>query len=61
MIKVFSFFLLVAGWLLVGTAIALLKPGFVPVFAIAGFAVELLGLILLARGHVAFGRREPRH
>jgi hypothetical protein len=58
MMKVFSLTLLVAGWLLIGTAIALLKPEFVPVFVVAGFAVELLGLVLLARAHVVFGRRE---
>ncbi len=49
--KVFSLFLLVAGWLLVVAAIALLKSGLVPVFAVAGLAVELLGLGLLARAN----------
>ena len=34
-------------------AIALLQPRFVPVFAVAGLAVELLALILLARAHAA--------
>lgn len=51
--KLFSLFLLLAGWFLVVTAIALLRPGFIPVFAIAGVAVEVLGLVLLAREHLA--------
>jgi uncharacterized membrane protein len=63
--KLFSVFLLVAGWFLVLTAIALLRPGFVPVFALAGVAVEFLGLALLAREHlVATGKRsglQERH
>jgi hypothetical protein len=51
--KIFGLILLVAGWFLVMAAIALLKPGFVPVFAVAGVGVELLGLFLLARAQVA--------
>ncbi len=47
--KVFSLILLVAGWFLVVAAIAMLKPGFVPAFVVAGVAVELLALGLLAR------------
>ena len=64
--RVFSLFLLVAGWFLVVAAIALLKPGFVPVFAVAGLAVELLALTLLARAQVAIrsfpiSRQERRY
>jgi hypothetical protein len=51
--KIFSLILLVAGWFLVVAAIAMLKPGFVPVFAVAGVGVELLGLWLLARAQIA--------
>jgi hypothetical protein len=47
--KVLSLFLMVAGWFLVVAAIAALKPGFIPAFATAGLAVELLGFGLLAR------------
>jgi hypothetical protein len=48
------------------TASALLKPGFIPVFVIAGVAVEVLGLVLLARQHLleavrATRRQEPRY
>jgi hypothetical protein len=49
--RVLSLVLLVAGWFLVVAAIAMLKPRFVPVFVVAGLAVELLGLGLLARTH----------
>jgi hypothetical protein len=60
--KFFSLFLLVAGWFLVVAAIALLRRGFIPVFAIAGTAVEVLGLVLLAREHLieAGKRARPR-
>jgi len=54
--RVFSLFLLLAGWFLVVAAIALLKPGFVPVFAVAGLAVEVLALALLARAQAAVHR-----
>ena len=54
--RIFSLLLLVAGWFLVVAAIALLKPGFVPVFAVAGLAVELLALGLLARAETAIHR-----
>ena len=47
--KVCSLFFLVAGWFLVVAAIALLKPGFLALFVVAGLIVELLGLGLLAR------------
>lgn len=47
--KVFSLILLVAGWFLVVAAIAMLRPGFLAAFVVAGLAVELLGLGLLAR------------
>ena len=64
--RIFSLLLLVAGWFLVVAAIALLKPGFVPVFAVAGLAVELLALGLLARAQAAIHRfpisqQERRH
>ena len=48
---------MVAGWFLVVAAIAMLRPGFVPVFAVAGLAVELLGLGLLARAQAASSAR----
>jgi len=45
--------LLVAGWLLVLSAIALLRPGMARnVFAAAGLLVEALGLTLTVRAHV---------
>jgi hypothetical protein len=47
--KAFSLILLVAGWVLVVLAIAMLKPALLPVFAVAGFLIELLGFGLLAR------------
>lgn len=64
--RLFSLLLLVAGWFLVVAAIGLLKPGFVPVFVVAGFAVELLAVGLLARAHAAIrhfplSRRERRY
>lgn len=51
--KLAGFFLLLAGWLLVLTALVLL-PGAIgrTSFVIAGFAVEMLGLALVVRCHI---------
>ena len=49
-----GFLLLVAGWGLVLSAIALLaSPGLRAGFALTGFGVEMLGLTLVIRTHVA--------
>jgi len=58
--KVFSLFLLVSGWFLVLAAIALLRPGFLAIFAVAGLAVELLGLVLFARAYIPLQQRQER-
>jgi hypothetical protein len=48
-----GFLLLLAGWGLVLSAIALLaSPGPRAGFALTGFAVELLGLTLVVRSHL---------
>jgi len=52
-LKPAGFFLLIMGWILILAAIALLKQdtargGFV----LAGFAVEAVGLVLVARSHI---------
>jgi hypothetical protein len=63
LMKVFSLILLVAGWFLVVAAIAMLKPAFIPVFTIAGLAIEFLGFGLLARAQSAsqlISRQERR-
>jgi hypothetical protein len=45
--------LLLAGWVIVLTAIGLLPPGTArAVFVLAGVGVELLGLVLVARAHL---------
>lgn len=64
--KVFSLILLAAGWFLVVAAIAMLRPGFLAAFVVAGLAVELLGLGLLARAHAVsmpsfLSRQERRY
>lgn len=64
--KVFSLILLVAGWFLVVAAIAMLRPDFLAVFVVAGLAVELLGLGLLARAQAVvppsvISRQERRY
>jgi hypothetical protein len=52
--KVAGFLLLVAGWILVLTALALLAAaGPRNAFLLAGAGVELLGLVLFARSHLA--------
>jgi hypothetical protein len=47
-----GFLLLPAGWALVLTALAILRsPGSRAAFVLAGFGVEILGLVLAARAH----------
>jgi len=51
--KVAGFLLLLAGWVLVLAAIALLgAAGPRAAFLLAGLGVELLGLVLAARSHL---------
>jgi hypothetical protein len=51
--KLAGFLLLLAGWVIVLTAIALLPPGPVDVaFVVAGLLVEGLGMGLVVRAHV---------
>ena len=58
--KLAGFLLLLAGWGLVLSAVALLAPmGPRASFALTGFAVELLGLTLVFRAHLP-PRREDR-
>ena len=48
-----GFLLLLAGWIIVLAAIAVLPP--VPArsaFFLAGFGVEILGLVFVIRGHI---------
>ena len=53
-LKPIGFLLLLTGWILVLSAIVLLKQ---PVartgFVLAGLAVELLGLVLVVRAHIS--------
>jgi hypothetical protein len=50
--KVAGFLLLLAGWALVVTALAMLRsPAQRTAFVLAGFAVEILGAVLAARAH----------
>jgi hypothetical protein len=53
-VKLAGFFLLLAGWAIVLTALALL-PSALPrvVFVAAGVGVEILGFALVARSHPA--------
>jgi hypothetical protein len=51
--RLVGFLLLLAGWGLVLAAIGMLKSDAARAgFALAGFAVELLGLVLLGRSHL---------
>jgi len=54
--KLAGFLLLVAGWAIVTTAIALLPSASArAAFALTGIAVEALGLALAVRSHLAPG------
>ena len=52
--KIAGFFLLVAGWLLVVASLIMLHTmGAQTAFILAGLAVEVLGLVLAVRSHLA--------
>lgn len=50
--KLLGFLLLLAGWGIVVAALALLHGGGVSGFITAGFAIEVLGLVLVLRAHL---------
>jgi len=50
--KIGGFLLLLSGFAIVVAAIALLQGAAVSAFVIAGLAVEILGLVLVARAHL---------
>ena len=50
--KLGGFLLLLSGWAIVVAALALLHGLAVAEFVYAGFAVEILGLVLVFRGHL---------
>jgi hypothetical protein len=53
-LKPAGFFLLIMGWILVLSAVILLKQGGArAAFAAAGLGVEALGLVLVVRSHIA--------
>ena len=47
-----AFLFLLAGWLNVLLAIALLKPPALAAFLLAGLAIEAVGLVFLIRSHL---------
>jgi hypothetical protein len=47
-----AFLFLLAGWLNVLLAIALLKPPAMAAFLLAGLAIEAVGLVFLIRSHL---------
>ena len=59
--KIAGFLLLLAGWLLVLAAIALLgAAGPRGAFLLAGIGVELLGLVLAARSHLTLKKEDEK-
>jgi len=58
-LKLLGFLLLVAGWIIVLAALALLKPGASEVsFVVVAICVEILGLGLVFRAHSLRGREQ---
>jgi hypothetical protein len=53
--KIGGFLLLLSGWGIVVAALAMLHGAVVSGFILAGFAVEILGLLLVIRGHLPLG------
>ncbi len=56
--KLGGFLLLLSGWAIVVTALVILRGHAVSAFVYAGFAVEILGMVLVFRGHLPFGEDE---
>ena len=54
-----GFFLLFTGWLLVLAAIALLRGTALAAFTLAGFAVQVLGLVQVVRAHIIPQEEKP--
>jgi hypothetical protein len=53
-VKFLGFMLLLAGWMIVVAAVAMLPAGAVrSIFALAGTGVEILGLVLIIRAQPA--------
>jgi hypothetical protein len=50
--KIGGFLLMLSGWAIVLTALALLRGTAVSAFVIAGLAVEIVGLVVVARAHL---------
>ena len=51
--KLLGFLMLLAGWVIVFSAAALLtSPAAQTAFVLAGMAVEILGVVLVARSHM---------
>ncbi|MBZ5503643.1 MAG: hypothetical protein LAN59_15650 [Acidobacteriia bacterium] len=55
--KLLGFLLLSAGWVIVLSAVALLAAAPRTAFILAGFGVEMLGLVMVVRAHMG---TEPR-
>jgi len=56
--KLGGFLLLLSGWAILVTALSILHGNAVPAFVYAGFGVEILGLVLVFRGHLPPGEGE---
>ena len=50
--KLGGFLLLISGWGIVLAALAMLQGNAISIFVLAGAAVEILGLVLVARAHL---------
>jgi hypothetical protein len=50
--KLGGFLLLLSGWGIVVAALMLLHGGALSAFIVAGLAVEILGLVLVAKSHI---------
>jgi hypothetical protein len=50
--KLLGFILLLSGWGIVAAALVMLHGKATPAFIVAGVAVEILGLVLVARAHL---------
>lgn len=56
--KLGGFLLLLSGWAILVTALAILHGHAMPAFVYAGFGVEILGMVFVFRGHLPPGEDE---
>ncbi|HZQ20162.1 MAG TPA: hypothetical protein VFA90_15695 [Terriglobales bacterium] len=51
--KLIGFLLLLSGWGIVLAALRMLRGNATPIFILAGVIIEIIGVVLVAKGHLS--------